>query len=40
MDRDVDSKSMNEATDDLFDIYNVNLVGMRFATPFMDDYSK
>ena len=40
LDNDVDSKLLKSEKEDLFETHNVNMINLRFATPFLDEHSK
>lgn len=40
LDNDVDSNLLKSEKEDLFETHNVNMINLRFATPFLDEYSK
>lgn len=40
MDYGVSIDSLDISNDDIFEIFNVNMIDMGFATPFIDKHSK
>ena len=40
LDYDVDMKTLHSEQADIFELRNVNMINMRFATPFLQEYSK
>lgn len=39
LDYDIDAKALNSSKDDIFDKYNINIIDMSFATPYLDSKS-